>query len=121
MLPAASHNDHLRLFGQVDKCGHGHRKEKLTVDFRTAIFAATRFGDFDCVREDLAARVFQCRIFLCGNRKGGIRQEPWCRTPGRRDDYVDDGERHIAHRCLLRSPLNSLPRRWRPVDSDHNT
>jgi hypothetical protein len=36
-------------------------------------------------------------VFLGGKRKGVIRQEPRCGTPGRCDDHVDEGERHFAH------------------------
>ena len=94
-----------RLFRQVDKCWHGHRKEKLTVDFRTAIFAATRFGDFDCVREDLAARVPSAGSSSAGTGRGALDKSHGAGPQDGVTTHVDDGERHIAHRCLLRCPL----------------
>jgi hypothetical protein len=53
VLPSTAHNHHLGLFRQVDKCGHWHRKEQITVDFRPANSTSTAFGDLDRIRNDL--------------------------------------------------------------------
>ena len=47
VLPAAADHHHVRLFGQVDKAGHGRRTHQFTVDLGSVAILHAVFGDLD--------------------------------------------------------------------------
>ena len=65
-LAAAADHHHLSLFGQVDKCWHGHRKEQFTVDLGARAVLGAVFDDLDRVGDDLPAVVFLPLAVLFG-------------------------------------------------------